>query len=56
MKKKILITLTMALAIMLALAISVFADSVHEGRVDLDATVTLDNGTTVNLFDDDGLG
>ena len=31
MKKKILITLIMALAIMLALAISVFADSVHEG-------------------------
>lgn len=54
MKKKILITLTVALAIMLALAISVFADSVHEGRVDLDATVTLDNGTTVNLFDEDG--
>lgn len=46
--------LTMVLMLVCVLAIAVSADSVHSGKVDLDATVTLDNGTVCNLFDSQG--
>ena len=54
MKKKILLILSCALVLMLAFAVTAFAESVHEGKVDLSATVTLDNGTVVPLFDAEG--
>ncbi len=63
MKKKLLLTLVMALVFVMALAFAISAESVHEGKVDLNATVTLSgsyvdaNGnaiTTVNLFDKEG--
>ena len=54
MKKKILLVLSCALVLMLVFAVTAFAESVHEGKVDLSATVTLDNGTVVPLFDAEG--
>lgn len=56
MKKRILLTLAMALVLSLIFALSVFADetSVHNGKVDLDASVTLDDGTVCDLFDSEG--
>ena len=57
MKKKLLLTLAIVMVVALALAITVFAEeatSVHNGKVDLNATVTLDNGTVCNLFDAEG--
>ncbi|MBQ7761565.1 MAG: leucine-rich repeat protein [Clostridia bacterium] len=54
MKKKILLMLTMVVALVCMLAIAVSAESVHSGKVDLNATVTLDNGTVCNLFDSEG--
>ena len=56
MKKRILLTLAMALVLSLIFALSVFADetSVHNGKVDLDAFVTLDDGTRCDLFDSEG--
>ena len=57
MKKKFLLMLAMVLVLTLAFAISVFADetaSIHNGKVDPNATVTLGNGTVVNLFDSEG--
>ena len=56
MKKRILLTLVMALALSLVLALSIFADdtSVHNGKVDLDAKVILDDGTECALFDSEG--
>ena len=63
MKKKLLLTLVMALVFVMALAFAISAESVHEGKVDLSATVTLSGSyvdadgnaiTTVNLFDKEG--
>ena len=57
MKRKIILTLAMVLALASLLALSVFAEekaSVHNGKVDLDATVTLDSGAVCNLFDSEG--
>ena len=56
MKKKIFLTLAMALVLALIFAFSVFADetSVHNGKVDLNAKVTLNDGTECALFDSEG--
>ena len=54
MKKKILLILSVALVLTFMLALTVLAESVHEGRVDLNATVTLEDGTVLNLFDANG--
>ncbi len=54
MKKKIFLTIVMTMMLALVLAFAVSAESVHNGKVDLNATVTLDNGTVVNLFDTEG--
>jgi len=56
MKRKIILTMAMALVFALILAVSVFAEetSVHDGKVDLDAKVTLDDGTVCELFDSEG--
>ncbi|MBQ8146704.1 MAG: hypothetical protein IJ039_07955 [Clostridia bacterium] len=52
MKKKLLLTLVMALAFVLALTVAVFADTVHnENTVNYSATVTLDDGKVLPLFD-----
>ena len=54
--KKIILAVSFVLMLSLAFAFTAFADevSVHNGRVDLSATVTLNNGETVNLFDSEG--
>jgi hypothetical protein len=53
--RKLLITLIMTLALALTFSLVVLADSVHnENTVDYSETVKLNNGTTVNLFDDEG--
>ena len=55
--KKIIFMLAMVLALASVLALSVFAEeatSVHNGKVDLNATVTLNDGTVCNLFDSEG--
>ena len=55
MKKKVLLTFALALMLVCVFAFSAFAvDSVHAGKVDLNATVTLDDGTVCNLFDSEG--
>ena len=55
MKKKILLMLVMAFVLASVMAFAVNAEeSVHNGKVDLDATVTLDNGTVCQLFDSEG--
>lgn len=63
MKKKLLLTLALVAVFVLMLTFVVSAESVHAGKVDLNATVTLSgsyvdaNGnaiTTVNLFDKEG--
>lgn len=54
MKKKILLVLSVALLLTFLFAVTVFAESVHEGKVDLNATVTLEDGTVLNLFDANG--
>ncbi|MBR2025403.1 MAG: hypothetical protein IKA02_06320, partial [Clostridia bacterium] len=55
MKKKLFLTLILAFAFVILLSVSVFADSIHnENTVDYDAKVTLDDGTELNLFDDEG--
>ena len=56
MKKKLLLTLVMIAMLVCALAIAINADgaSVHNGKVDLNAKVALDDGTELNLFDSDG--
>ena len=53
MKKKILLSIVMivVIACLFAFAVNAEGTSVHNGKVDLDATVTLDDGTVVNLFD-----
>ncbi|MBO5378906.1 MAG: leucine-rich repeat protein [Clostridia bacterium] len=53
--KKLLISLVMVVVFAMTLSLVVLADSIHnENTVDYDATVTLNNGTTVNLFDNEG--
>ena len=56
MKRKILLMLAMVLVLSLVFAFTVFADetSVHNGKVDLDAKVTLDDGAECALFDSEG--
>lgn len=53
MKKKLLLTLVMALAFVLALTVAVFAEVVHdESNVDYNEKVTLSDGTVLPLFDE----
>ncbi len=55
MKKKLFLAIVMAAIFVLTLAFAVSADSVHnENTVDYSATVTLDDGTVCELFDDEG--
>ncbi|MBR2297118.1 MAG: leucine-rich repeat protein [Clostridia bacterium] len=63
MKKRLFLTVVMVIALALTLALVVSAESVHAGKVDLSATVTLSGSytdaegnaiTTVNLFDAEG--
>ncbi len=54
MKKKIFLTLVMAVVFALTLVFMVSAESVHSGKVDLNATVTLSDGTVCSLFDSEG--
>ena len=54
MKKKIFLTLVMAVVFALTLVLMVSAESVHAGKVDLNATVTLNDSTVCNLFDSEG--
>ena len=54
MRKKILMSLIISVLLVCVFAFSVNAESVHEGKVDLDATVTLSDGTVLDLFDEDG--
>jgi len=55
-KRKLLPFIAVVVLLVCALTVTVNADttSVHDGRVDLDATVTLDDGTVCNLFDSEG--
>ena len=52
--KKIIMCLAVAAVLAFTLAFAVSAESVHSGKVDLSATVTLDDGTVCELFDGDG--
>ena len=55
MKRKLFLTLVMTFVFALALAFAVSAGSVHNAStVNYDETVTLDDGTVCNLFDEDG--
>ena len=54
MKKKLLLALLVVMSLVCLFAISVCAESVHEGKVDLAATVTLSDGTVLDLFDAEG--
>ena len=55
MKKKILFTVTLCIMLVCMLAIAVSAESVHNAStVNYDETVTLDDGTVCNLFDENG--
>ena len=56
MKRRLFLTLVMVIVIALTFALVVFADDTftHNGKVDLKATVTLDDGTVCNLFDAEG--
>ena len=54
MKKRIFLMLVMVAILVLTLALAVSAESVHSGKVDLSATVILDDGTELNLFDSEG--
>ena len=55
MKKRIIFTIALALSLILSLALAISADSVHnENTVDYSATVTLESGVEVNLFDSEG--
>ena len=53
MKKKLTLFLVMVMALVCVFAVSVFADSVH-ANVDKTQTVTLSDGTVLNLFDANG--
>ena len=56
MKKKIFLTLVMSVIFALTFVLMVSAaTTTHAGKeIDIDTTVTLDNGTVCNLFDKDG--
>jgi len=55
MKKKILFIVTLCIMLICMLAIAVSAESVHNAStVNYDETVTLDDGTVCNLFDENG--
>ena len=56
MKKKILLFLVIVAAVACLFTLSASAESVHEGKVDLNATVTLNdtNNTVLKLFDAEG--
>lgn len=55
MKRKILFIVTLCIMLICMLAIAVSAESVHNAStVNYDETVTLDDGTVCNLFDEDG--
>ncbi|MBQ7352496.1 MAG: leucine-rich repeat protein [Clostridia bacterium] len=54
MKKKLLLFIALLSLLACFLVISVGAESVHNGKVDLNAKVTLDSGTECNLFDSEG--
>ena len=54
MKKRIFLSLIMTLMLALVLALAASADSVHNGKVDLNQKVTLSDGTECALFDADG--
>lgn len=55
MKKKIFLTLVMTFALALMFVCMASAEEfTHNGKVDLNATVTLASGDTVNLFDNEG--
>ena len=55
MKKKILFIVTLCIILICMLAIAVSAESVHNAStVNYDETVTLDDGTVCNLFDENG--
>ena len=52
--KKLLLTLVLAISLSLVFTIAVFADRVHnENTVNYGETVTLNDGTTVNIFDNE---
>jgi len=55
MKRKLFLAFIMVAVLALTLAFAVSADSIHnENTVDYSAKVTLNNGTEVNLFDNEG--
>ena len=55
MKKKIIFIVALCIMLICMLAIAVSAESVHnESTVNYDETVTLDDGTVCNLFDENG--
>ena len=54
MRKRIFLMLSMVFVLACMLAFAVSAESVHEGKVDLSATVTLNDGTVCKLFDSEG--
>ena len=55
MKKRLFLTVVMIFVFALMLTFAVSADSVHNANtVDYSATVTLSNGTVLNLFDKEG--
>ena len=55
MKKRLFLTFVMVFVFALMLAFAVSADTVHnENTVDYSATVTLDDGTELELFDNEG--
>lgn len=52
--KRLFLALVVAIAFVLALTVAVSAESVHNGKVDLNQKVTLSDGTVLNLFDANG--
>ncbi len=52
--KRLFLVLVMAIAFVLALTVAVSAESVHNGKVDLNQKVTLSDGTECALFDAEG--
>ena len=53
MKKRLFLTFVMIFVFALTLAFAVSADTIHnENTVDYNATVTLDDGTVLPLFDE----
>ncbi len=55
MKKRLFLTFVMIFVFALTLAFAVSADTIHnENTVDYNATVTLDDGTKLELFDNEG--